>query len=254
MSRRVLYVNVTATLGVNVPPNASPDDVRSALDVTNLSADDPIAMLAANPDRFFGRTTKVSPLLALCHSKSTKGRYCVHASPCCNEREFQCHSEGLYSCLVAFWAHIAPKVSRGCRLTLIICLAADPCRPAAAIAASVSAVIFYSVLQALDVTAETDGRSPQRTEYRPFGSGSALGQAWPAIGAVLLLLIILGGCLIWHWRRRSRRLQRICDAILERCRSCRRGSSRYPSSVRPAASATGPSSCLTRQTLRSSFT
>ena len=59
MSRRVLYVNVTATLGVNVPPNASPDDVRSALDVTNLSADDPIAMLAANPDRFFGRTTKV---------------------------------------------------------------------------------------------------------------------------------------------------------------------------------------------------
>ena len=60
VSRRVLYVNVTATLGVNVPPNASPDDVRSALDMTNLSADDPIAMLAANPDRFFGRTTKVS--------------------------------------------------------------------------------------------------------------------------------------------------------------------------------------------------
>ena len=59
VSRRVLYVNVTATLGVNVPPNASPDDVRSALDMTNLSADDPIAMLAANPDRFFGRTTKV---------------------------------------------------------------------------------------------------------------------------------------------------------------------------------------------------
>lgn len=59
VSRRVLYVNVTATLGVNVPPNASPDDVRSALDVTNLSADDPIAMLAANPDKFFGRTTKV---------------------------------------------------------------------------------------------------------------------------------------------------------------------------------------------------
>jgi len=61
VSRRVLYVNVTATLGVNVPPNASPDDVRSALDVTNLSADDPIAMLAANPDKFFGRTTKVCP-------------------------------------------------------------------------------------------------------------------------------------------------------------------------------------------------
>ena len=94
-----------------------------------------------------------------------------------------------------------------------------------------SALTLHSMLQALDVTAETDGRSPQRTEYRPFGSGSALGQAWPAIGAVLLLLIILGGCLVWHWRRRSRRLQRICDAILERCRSCRQGSSRYPSMV-----------------------
>ena len=88
------------------------------------------------------------------------------------------------------------------------------------------------MLQALDVTAETDGRSPQRTEYRPFGSGSALGQAWPAIGAVLLLLAILGCCLVWHWRRRSRRLQRICDAILERCRSCRQGSTRFPSTVR----------------------
>ena len=91
------------------------------------------------------------------------------------------------------------------------------------------------MLQALDVTAETDGRSPQRTEYRPFGSGSALGQAWPAIGAVALLLVILGGCLVWHWRRRSRRLQRICDAILERCRRCRQGSNRYPSTVRLAS-------------------
>ena len=33
--------------------------------MTNLSADDPIAMLAANPDRFFGRTTKVCALFAL---------------------------------------------------------------------------------------------------------------------------------------------------------------------------------------------
>lgn len=59
VSRRVLYVNVTATLGVNVPPNASADDIKTALEVTNLSADDPIAMLAQNPDKFFGRTTKV---------------------------------------------------------------------------------------------------------------------------------------------------------------------------------------------------
>ncbi len=61
----MLYVNVTATLGVDVPPNASADDIKTALEVTNLSADDPIAMLADNPDRFFGRTTKVPPLLCL---------------------------------------------------------------------------------------------------------------------------------------------------------------------------------------------
>lgn len=52
-------MNVTATLGVNVPPDASADDIKTALEVTNLSADDPIAMLAQNPDKFFGRTTKV---------------------------------------------------------------------------------------------------------------------------------------------------------------------------------------------------
>lgn len=55
----MLYVNVTATLGVDVPPNASADDIKAALEVTNLSADDPINMLAQNPDKFFGRTTKV---------------------------------------------------------------------------------------------------------------------------------------------------------------------------------------------------
>ncbi len=58
----MLYVNVTATLGVNVPPGASADDINAALEVASLSADDPIAMLAANPDRFFGRTTKVGAL------------------------------------------------------------------------------------------------------------------------------------------------------------------------------------------------
>ena len=86
--------------------------------------------------------------------------------------------------------------------------------------------------QALDVTAETDGRTPQRTEYRPFGSGSALGRAWPAIGAVLLLAVIAGSCLAWHWRRRSKRLQRICDAVLERCRRCKQGRGRWHTTVR----------------------
>ncbi len=60
----MLYVNVTATLGVDVPPNASADDIKAALEVTNLSADDPINMLAQNPDKFFGRTTKVGCLLS----------------------------------------------------------------------------------------------------------------------------------------------------------------------------------------------
>ncbi|KAK9917087.1 hypothetical protein WJX75_000778 [Coccomyxa subellipsoidea] len=64
VSRRVLYVNVTATLGVDVPPNASADDIKTALEVTNLSADDPIAMLAQNPDKFFGRTTKALDVTA----------------------------------------------------------------------------------------------------------------------------------------------------------------------------------------------
>ena len=85
--------------------------------------------------------------------------------------------------------------------------------------------------QALDVTAETDGRSPQRTEHRPLGSASALGRAWPAISAVLLLLAIAGGCLAWQWRRRSKRLQRICDAVLERCRRCRHGREEWRSTV-----------------------
>ena len=58
----MLYVNVTATLGVAVAPGASSDDIKAALEITNLSADDPIAMLAANPDRFFGRTTKARAL------------------------------------------------------------------------------------------------------------------------------------------------------------------------------------------------
>jgi hypothetical protein len=59
IGRRMLYVNVTATLGVDVPPGASVEDVDTALQVANLSADEPINLLSQNPDRFFGRTTKV---------------------------------------------------------------------------------------------------------------------------------------------------------------------------------------------------
>lgn len=35
------------------------EDVSAALEVQRLSADGPIDMLASDPDRFFGRTTKV---------------------------------------------------------------------------------------------------------------------------------------------------------------------------------------------------
>ena len=60
VARRVLQVNITATLGVDVAPGASDEEVEAALAAANLSADEPIGMLASNPDKFFGRTTKVS--------------------------------------------------------------------------------------------------------------------------------------------------------------------------------------------------
>ena len=59
VERRILYVNVTATLGVKMAPGATPDEVEAALDLTSLSADDPIGLLSNDPDKFFGRTTKV---------------------------------------------------------------------------------------------------------------------------------------------------------------------------------------------------
>lgn len=63
MARRILYVNVTATLGVEITPGATTDEVEAALDLTSLSADDPIGLLSNDPDRFFGRTTKVCHML-----------------------------------------------------------------------------------------------------------------------------------------------------------------------------------------------
>ena len=52
-------MNVTATLGVELAPGATPDEVEAAMDLTSLSADDPIGLLSNDPDKFFGRTTKV---------------------------------------------------------------------------------------------------------------------------------------------------------------------------------------------------
>lgn len=50
---------MTATLGVELAPGATPDEVEAAMDLTSLSADDPIGLLSNDPDKFFGRTTKV---------------------------------------------------------------------------------------------------------------------------------------------------------------------------------------------------
>lgn len=59
LPRRVLRAVVSATLGVDVAPGASREEIDAALEVQRLSADQPIEWLATNPDAFFGRTTKV---------------------------------------------------------------------------------------------------------------------------------------------------------------------------------------------------
>jgi len=59
IARRVLLVNITATLGVDLPVKSSQDAIQAELAVKNLSADDAIDMLSSQPDRFLGRTTKV---------------------------------------------------------------------------------------------------------------------------------------------------------------------------------------------------
>ncbi|KAL4450153.1 hypothetical protein ABPG77_010822 [Micractinium sp. CCAP 211/92] len=58
VARRMLSANVTAMLGVDVPPGATDQDIEAALEVERLSADKPIEMLSEDPDRFFGRTTQ----------------------------------------------------------------------------------------------------------------------------------------------------------------------------------------------------
>ena len=55
---------MTATLGVDLAPGATPDEVEAAMDLTSLSADEPIGLLSNDADKFFGRTTKVRLLRA----------------------------------------------------------------------------------------------------------------------------------------------------------------------------------------------
>ena len=58
MARRTLQAKVSATLGVDLPGNATEEDIAAALEVQKLSADRPIELLSQDPDSFFGRTTK----------------------------------------------------------------------------------------------------------------------------------------------------------------------------------------------------
>lgn len=58
VERRTLVANVSATLGVDLPPDADEDDIVAALEVQRLSADQPIELLSEDPDTFFGRTTQ----------------------------------------------------------------------------------------------------------------------------------------------------------------------------------------------------
>lgn len=54
----MLQANVSATLGVDLPLDASEEDIAAALEVEKLSADKPIELLSQDPDSFFGRTTR----------------------------------------------------------------------------------------------------------------------------------------------------------------------------------------------------
>lgn len=82
LSRRVLYVNVSTALPVDVPPGASDDDVRTAFNVRSISADEPIKMLVEDPDKFFGRTTKVCMLSLLIIRRLISWLVHTHSAVC----------------------------------------------------------------------------------------------------------------------------------------------------------------------------
>jgi hypothetical protein len=100
VARRTLSANVTATLGVDVPAGATDEDISAALEVERLSADDPIAMLSSDPDRFFGRTTKagqaarciVCTAFAMLHSgpPAARARCCCSPSLMCLQLQRIC--------------------------------------------------------------------------------------------------------------------------------------------------------------------
>ena len=78
-------------------------------------------------------------------------------------------------------------------------------------------------MQALDVTAEPDGVPPQRTEHSPRGDRSALALRVAGAGGICGRDAAAGAARGLHyWRRRSKRVQRLYEHLLQRCRPCSR--------------------------------
>ena len=106
-------MNVTATLGVELGPSATPDEVEAAMDLTSLSADDPIGLLSNDPDKFFGRTTKVCTCSSIevgqrntfWHEVKHKTNHCTdnvdHVHCVSNDASNLVHVDHEYSCAVA---------------------------------------------------------------------------------------------------------------------------------------------------------
>lgn len=75
-------------------------------------------------------------------------------------------------------------------------------------------------VQALGVSAESDGLEPTRTESRPFGDfGGGLALSWWSILLICLSGILLLGIASRIWRKRTQRLLRSLMAIF--CRNPR---------------------------------
>lgn len=58
VNRRILQANISATIGIDIPEDATEDEIRVAMAVERLSADQNIEQLSKDPSLFFGRTTK----------------------------------------------------------------------------------------------------------------------------------------------------------------------------------------------------
>lgn len=94
---------------------------------------------------------------------------------------------------------------------------ADVCH---ALEAIVSGDQSWVVLQALGVSAESDGLEPTRTESRPFGDfGGGLALSWWSILLICLSGILLLGIAARIWRRQTQRLLRSVVAVV--CRNPR---------------------------------